>query len=338
MRENDYTPETVREFVIDYYVDQTLFEQAAKEHDIIVEDSEVNEQVDSMKKNYDSDDAWNEALETAGITEDQYRDSIKQGLLQSKLQEEMTKDVQAADEEVLETYNMYSSMFDNSKRSSHILFNADEEAKANDVLAQINAGTISFEDAAKENSHDEGSAQNGGDVGWNTLTTFVTEYEEGLSTLGKGQVSQPIKSDYGYHIIKVTDEFSPTENTTDLNAIPSEFVEYIRTIVKSQNQSTKFQEWFETYKEEAEVTIEPMPENVPYNIDPSFYEPQEGSEGDDAATEGADEDGVITLTEEDLYGEEGAEGTDGDQSAEGDAASGEGSAEQPSEQPAEEGE
>lgn len=353
MKENDYTPETVREFVIDYYVEKALVEQAAKDKEISVSDEEVQQQVDSMKANYENDEQWNEALETAGITEDEYRESIHDGLLTQRLQENVAADAAASDEEVLEMYNMYSSMFNNSKRSSHILFETGDEATANDVLNQINSGQISFADAAKQYSKDPGSAENGGDVGWNTLNSFVTEYTEAVEGLEKGQVSGLVNSDFGIHIITVTDVFTPEENTTDLSKVPTEFVEYIRSIVTNQNQSTKYQEWYTSYKEEADITINPMPEDVPYNIPENYYKADDGAEGEDAAVEGADEDGVITLTEEDLAAMEGGEGedTDGAEGGEGSASAenGEGDAaadsndaqpsEEPTEQPpAEEGE
>lgn len=353
MKENDYTPETVREFVIDYYVEKALVEQAAKDKEISVSDEEVQQQVDSMKANYENDEQWNEALETAGITEDEYRESIHDGLLTQRLQENVAADAAASDEEVLEMYNMYSSMFNNSKRSSHILFETGDEATANDVLNQINSGQISFADAAKQYSKDPGSAENGGDVGWNTLNSFVTEYTEAVEGLEKGQVSGLVNSDFGIHIITVTDVFTPEENTTDLSKVPSEFVEYIRSIVTNQNQSTKYQEWYTSYKEEADITINPMPEDVPYNIPEKYYKADDGAEGEDAAVEGADEDGVITLTEEDLAAMEGGEGeaADGAEGGEGSASAenGEGDAaadsndaqpsEEPTEQPpAEEGE
>lgn len=353
MKENDYTPETVREFVIDYYVEKALVEQAAKDKEISVSDEEVQQQVDSMKANYENDEQWNEALETAGITEDEYRESIHDGLLTQRLQENVAADAAASDEEVLEMYNMYSSMFNNSKRSSHILFETGDEATANDVLNQINSGQISFADAAKQYSKDPGSAENGGDVGWNTLNSFVTEYTEAVEGLEKGQVSGLVNSDFGIHIITVTDVFTPEENTTDLSKVPTEFVEYIRSIVTNQNQSTKYQEWYTSYKEEADITINPMPEDVPYNIPEEYYKADDGAEGEDAAVEEADEDGVITLTEEDLAAMEGGEGeaADGAEGGEGSASAenGEGDAaadsndaqpsEEPTEQPpAEEGE
>ncbi len=93
---------------------------------------------------------------------------------------------------------------------SHILFKtegktADEtattERKAREVLAQIKAGG-DFADLARENSEDS-SAANGGDIGWIVRGQTVKEFEDAAFTMKPGQVSDLIKTTYGFHIIKV---------------------------------------------------------------------------------------------------------------------------------------
>ncbi|WP_078548963.1 peptidylprolyl isomerase [Litchfieldia alkalitelluris] len=85
-------------------------------------------------------------------------------------------------------------------KASHILV-ADEET-AKEVKEKLEAGE-SFEELAKEYSTD-GSAANGGDLGWFTKGQMVPEFEETAFTLGKDEVSEPVQSQFGYHIIKVT--------------------------------------------------------------------------------------------------------------------------------------
>lgn len=287
MESASYDPETVRESVIDYYVEQALINQACEEYDVSIDDSEVQDQIDSMKANYDSDDAWQEALSQAGITEDEYREAIEQGLKEQALEDVIAGDVTATDEEVLEMFNSYSSIFENSRRSSQILFNSDDQELAQQVLDQINAGEISFEDAAAQYSQDTASAENGGDVGWDTLDTYVTEYQDALDSLEVGQVSDLVESDYGIHIIKCTDVFTPSENTTDLSTIPTDIVEYIREVVVSQNQSSIYQDWFSSYEDQADIEINDMPEDVPYNLDMSYYQSDDSS--DDGIVESEEE-------------------------------------------------
>ena len=323
MNENSLDPETVRSQVIDYYTEVELKKQACDEKGITVDESQVNEQIDTMKANYASDEEWQTALSSAGITEEQYRESIEDGLRDEALMNTIAGDsATAEDSQVLEMLNTYYTMFDGAKRSSHILFSSDDEATAQQVLDQINAGTLDFAEAAKQYSTDTASAENGGDVGWDAINTFVESYTTALDGLSKGQVSGLVTSDYGIHIIMCTDEFSCDGTATSLDAYPSEFVDYISNIVKSQNQSTAYNDWFTSYKEQADIQINDMPEDVPYNLDMTQYESTEGTT--EGSTDGSTE-GSTQSTEEgtDATSEGSTEGTIEDQAATDESNSGE---------------
>ncbi len=323
MNENSLDPETVRSQVIDYYTEVELKKQACDEKGITVDESQVNEQIDTMKANYASDEEWQTALSSAGITEEQYRESIEDGLRDEALMNTIAGDsATAEDSQVLEMLNTYYTMFDGAKRSSHILFSSDDEATAQQVLDQINAGTLDFAEAAKQYSTDTASAENGGDVGWDAINTFVESYTTALDGLSKGQVSGLVTSDYGIHIIMCTDEFSCDGTATSLDAYPSEFVDYISNIVKSQNQSTAYNDWFTSYKEQADIQINDMPEDVPYNLDMTQYESAEGTT--EGSTDGSTE-GSTQSTEEgtDATSEGSTEETTEDQAATDESNSGE---------------
>ena len=323
MNENSLDPETVRSQVIDYYTEVELKKQACDEKGITVDESQVNEQIDTMKANYASDEEWQTALSSAGITEEQYRESIEDGLRDEALMNTIAGDsATAEDSQVLEMLNTYYTMFDGATRSSHILFSSDDEATAQQVLDQINAGTLDFAEAAKQYSTDTASAENGGDVGWDAINTFVESYTTALDGLSKGQVSGLVTSDYGIHIIMCTDEFSCDGTATSLDAYPSEFVDYISNIVKSQNQSTAYNDWFTSYKEQADIQINDMPEDVPYNLDMTQYESTEGTT--EGSTDGSTE-GSAQSTEEgtDATSEGSTEGTTEDQAATDESNSGE---------------
>ena len=279
MNENSLDPSKVREQVIDYYVEQELTKQAAAEQNITVDSSEVDAQIENMKSNYSDDDAWKKALETAGITEDQYRESVENGLLQKALQEKVVTDdqTQVDDATLLSMLNSYSSMFNGAKRSSHILFASSDESTANDVLNKINSGELDFAEAAKQYSTDTASAVNGGDVGWDVLSNFVTQYTTALKDLSKGQVSGLVTSDYGIHIIKCTDEFTIEGEATSLDQFPSEIVDYMRNIQKSQNKSSAYSSWMTNYKEQADIVVNDIPSNAPYNLDMTQYQKSDDS-------------------------------------------------------------
>ena len=89
-------------------------------------------------------------------------------------------------------------------RARHILVEGEDEAKS--LLAKIKGGA-KFEELAKKNSKDPGSAENGGDLDWANPSNYVPEFSQALLKLKKGEVtSAPVKSQFGWHIIKLEDE------------------------------------------------------------------------------------------------------------------------------------
>ena len=102
---------------------------------------------------------------------------------------------------------------DKEYRARHILVEKEEDAKA--LIAQLKAGA-KFEDLAKKNSKDPGSAENGGDLDWAAPGNYVPEFSEAMTHLEKGKFTEtPVKSQFGYHIIKLEDsratQFPPYE-------------------------------------------------------------------------------------------------------------------------------
>ena len=292
MKENSFDPATVRDQVIDYYVENELKKQACDEKGITVEQSQVDDEINNMKANYDSDDAWKQALSSAGLTEDQYRESVEAGLLDKALEDAVAGDAATADDsKVLDMLNTYYTMFNGAKKSSHILFASGDTEKAQEVLDQINAGTLDFAEAAKQYSTDTASAADGGNVGWDAINSFETDYTDALDGLSVGQVSGLVTSDYGIHIIKCTDEFTCDGKATSLSAYPQEFVDYISNIVKDQSKSTAYSNWFNDYKAQADIQNNDMPENVPYNLDMTKYDNSDSSsDNSDGSGNGASAD------------------------------------------------
>lgn len=300
LAQNGMTPESVRSQMIDSYIDQALAEQGAADKGVTVEDSEVDQYVNQMKANYSSDDAWQSALKDAGFSEKTYRERIKESLITQKLTQTfadaVTDDSLSAD--TLNSYaTMYSSYFKSAKKSSHILFASTDTETAQKVLDQINGGEISFEDAAKQYSTDTGSASDGGNVGWDKLSSFVSEYTTALSALSKDQVSGLITSQYGIHIIKCTDVFQPADGeTVTYDSLPAEFQSTIKQMLKSSQGQTDFQNWVAEQRENANIVINDMPKDLSYNVDMSKYAADSTDSSDaEASSDGsAAEDGGST--------------------------------------------
>ncbi len=137
--------------------------------------------------------------------EDVIKDILKVDLLRKKAAE---AEVKVTDKEVKEYYDSLNGKI----KASHILV-ADEKT-AKEIEDKLKSGD-KFEDLAKQYSTDPGSAQNGGDLGWFAKGSMVKEFEDTAFKLKEGEVSAPVKSDYGYHIIKVTKTVTTFEKMKD---------------------------------------------------------------------------------------------------------------------------
>ena len=320
MAKNSYTPEKVREEVIDSLVAKQLIIQGANEKGVTVSDDDVQSYVDQMKSNYSSDEKWQDALKSVNMTEDEYRSNIKTSLLQQGLLK--TFDADPSDDDVLSYAQSNISSYDGAKRSSHILFDADDEETAQSVLDQINAGTLDFAEAAQTYSKDSGSAANGGDVGWDKLNSFVSEYTDGLADLQKDQVSGLVTSSYGIHIIKCTDVFTAPSELTSLDQLPSEFVEQFKSSLKSSNQSKEYQQWLSDAKESADIDIKDMPSGLPYDVDMSKYQSDDdSSDSTDAASTDSTDAAASDSTDASSDGSTSSDAASTDSSASADSAS-----------------
>lgn len=327
MAQNGFTPETVREQVIDGLVNEELIRQITKEQEITVDAAEIDGYVDSMRSRYESDEQWQDALEQAGLTEEEYRENIELSLLSNRLMETVATDDEPAAEDMLTYAQMFASSYNGAKRSSHILFDSGDEATAQEVLEKINAGQLDFAEAAKQYSKDTGSAANGGDVGWDKLTTFVDEYQTALNDLDNGAVSGLVPSQFGIHIIKCTDVFTAPSEVTSTDQLPEEFVTSIRTMLSQSQSSQGYTTWLTEQREAADVVVNPMPEGLPYYVDMTQFETaDEGADNPDTGT--GTEGGTEGVTPE--APTEGDAAPEGDAAGEGDAAK-EGAADQPAE-------
>lgn len=284
------TPESYRENVIDSIARQYLLTQAEKEYDITVSQDDLDEAWDEAVENYGGDeDTFVDMITQFGFTKETYQENTKSSLAQEKLREKVASVEDPTDDQIVSYINENLDTYNDARRSSHILFkvaddatdeeSAEVEAKAQEVLDKLNAGEVEFADAAKEYSEDS-SADDGGDVGWDKLTTFVTEYQDALSALSTGQMSGLVKTTYGYHIILCTDQFN-VESVSSADEIPEAIRDAISSKIKTEEESAKYSTWLNDYIDKADIKINEMLEDAPYNVDMSKAKADEDTDSEE---------------------------------------------------------
>ncbi|MEE8601760.1 peptidylprolyl isomerase [Euzebya tangerina] len=205
-----------------------------------VTDDAVDASIDEAIEAVGGEDAFQAQLDEQGITDARLR--LDQSF--TLLLDNMT-DVVAGDEEISEEQiqQAYETQF-GAPEVSHIL--VETEAEANEVLDRLDDGE-SFADVATEVSLDPGSAANGGSLGPLQPGAFVPEFEEAALALSPGEVSQPVQTQFGFHIITVGDVPPLTDDVREV----------IVDQLQQQQSQLAIQTVIQTALEEADVQVNP---------------------------------------------------------------------------------
>jgi len=175
------------------------------------------------------------------------KDFRRRLLLETLLNEEIGEKVTVDDQEVEVYYKSHPEEFSNERiRAKHILVETEEEAKK--VLARLKRER--FEDVAKEVSLDKASGANGGDLNYFSRGQMVPEFEKAAFALKVGEVSGIVKTQFGYHIIKLVDR-----KTSD----PLRFEQVkdrLRQKLLNEKQRKRFDELLASLKEGAKIQIQ----------------------------------------------------------------------------------
>lgn len=157
-------------------------------------------------------------------------------LVTELFEKEIMAKAKISDQEVKDYYDKHTEEFTPTTqiKASHILVKTEDEAKK--VLDRLQKGE-KFADIAKAVSIDPGSAKNGGDLGYFSKGQMVPEFEKAAASLKVGDISVPVKTQFGYHIIKVTDK---------KKGAAIEF-EKIRDMISQRLSGEKQKEAFEQY-------------------------------------------------------------------------------------------
>ncbi len=197
----DITKEEFYKKMKEQYGDQVLnqmIDEMVLEDKYKVTDKEIEKETEKIKEELGGEDAFKQALEQNGLSDEkQLKERIKSMLLNEKA---ATEGVKISEDEMKKTFD---EKYKTEVKASHIL--VEDEKTAKEVQKKLNEGG-DFAKLAEEYSKDPGSKSKGGDLGFFGKGAMVPEFDKVAFTLEKGKTSELVKSDYGYHIIKVTDK------------------------------------------------------------------------------------------------------------------------------------
>jgi peptidyl-prolyl cis-trans isomerase C len=223
--------------VLDGLIDRELLKQETVKKGISVDDKEVDQQLATLRQRFSSEKEFTDTLAKMNVTEAGLKTQLRQDLaIKQLIDQQIASKVTVTPEEVKTFYTSHPELFKASEmvRASHILIKADpnaspeDKAKARDRISAIQQRVKKGEDfaaLAKESSECPSSA-NGGDLDYFQRGQMVGPFEDAAFALKPGTVSDIVETQFGYHLIKVTDK--KDASTVGFDEIKGKIEEYLK--------------------------------------------------------------------------------------------------------------
>ncbi|WP_447893999.1 peptidylprolyl isomerase [Vreelandella sp. GE22] len=250
----------LQEQVLERMVLDEIQLQMARQANLSVDDTELNRQLRTIaESNGLSMDAFADAVEADGMSLAEVREDVRREMLMRQVQQrQIQQRVSVSDRDVERFLEQQPAQqgqaFIEESQARHILVeltptrNEDQaRERAEQARARLQQGEA-FGAVARELSDDRGSAMNGGDLGWVRPGQTVPAFEEAMNDLSAGQVSAPVRSQFGYHIIEVLDR--RRQDVTDESRR-----EQVRQAIFQRRANEELQNWQREIRDQAFVDI-----------------------------------------------------------------------------------
>ncbi len=247
--------------VLDQLIAFRLLIQESATRNIAVPDADIDARMTQIRSQFQSDDAFQQALGQRKMTLDALRTSVRQGIqVDRMLDAEAAAGGAVTAQQVEEFYTSHPAEFQQGERikASHILVRVPENAdtaakeparaKAAGILKDVKAGQ-DFAALARQHSEDPGTAPQGGDLGYFERGQMVGPFEEAAFALGSAQTSDLVETPYGFHIIKVDDKQPP--RTIPLAEVRQQVEQYLQ----GRGREERTEAFIETLKTKGKIEI-----------------------------------------------------------------------------------
>ncbi len=234
--------------ILDKLISDMLIKQEAEKSGAAPSDKEVQQRYDQLKKQFASEAQFNDALQKAKLTPDKLKESIAQQLIVQKLMNKLVKNQKVTDKQISDYFKKNKAQFLQPEKFHvvQVLVKANDKALAQKIYSQLKGGAT-FAAMAKKYSIDPQSKTRGGDIGFVAVGEVVPEFGAAMSRLKIGELSQPVKSQFGWHILKVTEKRKPGQRTL------KEVKEQIRQTILQTRQRDVFNKWLADARKKADV-------------------------------------------------------------------------------------
>lgn len=229
---------------------RAVMQPRADELGIEVTEDELKSRIDEIKNDFPSEAAFAEALKEQGLDEEQLELLVEDSLLEEELRAAVTAEAVPAEPEVREYYESHRDDYVQNHAQHILVDNRNLAGVVRDQLLAVPAKQQAkeFDRLARRFSTDDSNAKDGGDLGFSNPGDFVPPFEAALDELDEGEISEPVKTDFGWHVIRLIER--RVQSFEDVRA-------QIESELAGETEERVWQDWVAAAYEDAEVKVNP---------------------------------------------------------------------------------
>ena len=245
---------TLKNQAVQFLVQREQFEQEAENLDVDVTEKQVDARLAQIQKQYFGGDKkkYEKQLKEQGLTDAQVRNDIRAQVVSERIFAKVTKDVKVTDKQIEDYYNKNKAQYSQpeSRDVRHILVKT--KAQADKLYAQLKAGAA-FAALAKQFSEDTGSKANGGKLTISKGQT-VAPFDKEAFALKKNEISKPVKTEFGYHIIQPLSD-AKAAKVTPLKDVKESISQQLGQTKKNEAMTKWVDELKKDYKDKVSYAV-----------------------------------------------------------------------------------
>lgn len=243
----------MKKAILQQMIQEQVIYQEAKKKKLEAKPEEVDKQFKQLKESISKDKEYEKFLKDNNIDDEFLKAQLAKDISIQNYKTNFDKNTKISEEEMKKYYEENKNNYiDDEVKASHILISTvdsktnkpvseakkkEAKKKAEEVLKKAKSGE-DFAKLAKEYSDDKGSAENGGDLGFFSKGEMVPEFEKAAFSMDKDEISDLVESQFGYHIIKVTDKkykeytFDEVKDNIKQNLLYKKYTEEVNKLTK----------------------------------------------------------------------------------------------------------
>jgi parvulin-like peptidyl-prolyl isomerase len=237
--------------IVSYLVQNEIIKEQAADMDVTVTEKQIQERMKQIVQQVGGQKKLDKLLKQQNVTEAQLQDQLKAQMLQDAVQKKVYADIKLSDADLKKYFEdpKNASQFEvpESVDARHVIVKTEAEADKVRALLEADNSDANWKKVAAEYSTDPGTKDTGGSLGNFPRGRMVKPFEDAAFALKVGEISEPVKTQFGYHVIEVTKKTEGSKQTFE------EAKATIEQQLKYQKQATAWEDWLKKVQADAGI-------------------------------------------------------------------------------------